>query len=172
MFRDHYTFKNNNKRVRWVYDRETSIWRRESTPQYADRYLERYLLWWMVLIGLVFVIFLIFANIPFTKSIRLELFDHPLLFLDWFIYVFMMILTGLLMKKFFRALIECTLLSALAFFTSDMLLLNYDTPLYIYFGIGFAVSLPFMLAALFVRFLLNRDTNNRIDEKEKKRHNK
>ncbi len=168
MFKDYYNFKKNDKRVRWVYDRETSVWKRESTPQYADRYLRRYLLLWMVLIGLVFILFLFFANIPFTKRLRLQLFDQPLLFLDWFIYVLMMILTGIFMKKFFRALIEATVLSALAFFTSDMLLLNYDTPLYVYIGTGFLVSLLFLLVSLFVRFLLRRKPEDYINKKEKK----
>ncbi len=166
MFKDYYNFKKRDKRIRWVYDREASVWKREATPRYSDRFLNIYLIWWLALAGLLFYLALIYTNIPFTHRLKMVIFDSPLLFLDWFFYVLCMLIFGFFLKRFWPVLLVCTVLSTIVFFASDMLLLNYDTPLYIYIGLGFAVSFVYALAAQFIRFLIRREP------KENKKTNK
>ncbi len=130
MFKDYYNFKKKDKRIRWIYDRDSSEWKRETTPKYSEKYLNLYLFWWLLLVCSIFFLVLIFVNLPFTEHLNLKVFDSPLLFLDWFLYVLGMIIIAAFIKRFFRAFLFCFFLSTIAFFASDMLLLNYDTPLY------------------------------------------
>lgn len=168
MFKDYYSFKKKDKRIRWVYNRETSEWKRESSPQYSERYLNRYLFWWLSLIGLAFFLVLLLFNLPFTTQIRLRIFGSPLLILVWTIYILCMAFAGIFIRRFIRAVLTCTGLSAVVFFASDILLLNFETPIYSYIASGFMVSLIYILCAHTIRFLLQREKQNDMQNKNDK----
>ena len=168
MFKDYYNYKKKNKRIRWVYDRETSEWKREPSPQYSERYLNHYLFLWILLIGFLFTLILLFFNLPFTNQLRFKILSSPLLVFIWLLYVILMNVSGVFIKRFFRAVIMCSIISTIVFFASDMLLLNYDTPLYIYIGAGLAVSLLFILCVHFIRNLIQREPKNHKEIREKK----
>ena len=161
MFKDYYSFKNKDKRERWVYNRDSSVWKKEKSPRYSERFLNTYLLWWVVLVGLVFTFVLVFYNLSFTNELRLKINGSPLLVFIWIFYILVMFIFGIFIRRFFRGLLFCTILSIIAFFTTDILLLNYETPLYFYMGSGFAVSFLFMLCVVFIRHLAQREPKDK-----------
>lgn len=166
MFKDYYSFKKKDKRIRWVYDRELSEWKREDAPRYAERYLNIYLLWWMLAAALVVLLFFLFVHIKFTNRLAFRFFDSPLIFLVWIIYSLTILFIGFFSKKFIWTLVLSTIISSTAFFTSDMLQMNYDTPLYRYIAISFALSTIYAIIIQLVRALINRKPKK--DEKKGK----
>jgi len=156
MYKDYYSFKKKQKRERWVYDRATSEWKRESSARYAERYLNVYLFWWILMVALAFTLVLVFLNVPFTHNLSLKLFDSPALMLNWFLLMAGLFVIGFFTKRFIRCFLLSTIIFIVAFMVSDVIMLNYDTPLYVYFGAGAGLGILFTSMVWLIHFVLKR----------------
>ena len=167
MYKDYFNYKVKDKRIRWVYNREGSHWKRESPNTYASHTLLTFIQTIVALTALVIGLVWLFVNLPFTHNLGNQVFDDYLLFLIWFSFFGGFALIGIFAKRFGRAWFYTALLSLMVFFSSDIRRLELDTPFYYYLGYALVFGLLFALATRVMRFLLTRKMPSRV-KKDKK----
>jgi hypothetical protein len=156
LYRYYFKFRNKDKKVRWIYDRETDIWKKSRSSSYSDNFLNAFIvaLLAFALFGSSLVI--IFINLPFAGAVFALFEGEPLLLLVWVLYFIIMIAINKFTKSWWRFFIIGILASTLILFFSDILMNEYDTVFYYYLIYGFAICVLYLCFVRVLSYILRR----------------
>ena len=172
MFKYYFSFKKSDKRTRWLYNDEIDTWKKSGSSAYTDRFFRSYSFYVAALFFLVAFLAVTIHYLPFRG-----LFDGlrsgsiPAISL-WVFYVFFMLIYALFVKRSRTAFILYFLTTIVLLVVSDVMILEYDTPFYMYLLYAFLISLMVSLIILLIsRLFFDRSSTNSKPPSRKNKNN-
>jgi hypothetical protein len=159
MYKYHFIFKKANKSTRWLYNDKTNRWKKARTIRYSERFLDSFTKTVFSLMFVVFCLYMMFANLPFTGIFKAFSKGETMPFLIWVFYFMSILSINRAVKSNVLFFMIGSFISALMLVFSDMLMEKYNTVILNYIIYGVALCLLYILLIRLIKRLINRKTN-------------
>jgi len=156
LFKYIFSFKNKDKRTRWLYNDETDVWKKAGTASYSDKFFMFYTGAVSVFVFCLSLIVIVVRFMPFQGLLTAVRHKDVTFIISWIIYFLFMIIVAVFVSRFKRSVFLYFIMTLSIFIASDLLISEYDTAVYVYLIYSILITLLYATIVLVIRQILSR----------------